>query len=436
MACAIAIKKSDRHATKRTLKHAPTADGVTLLTSPDNMSGRIARVASLRGSYSADAPVDWRSMEIERVVNDGRMEMWAFEWDMSQTPARKANRRFVGYEQPVHSAQEQAAVVREAICWSYGRTLGNIAVCSESLLGTFLAGEGDDAVLSCDIVGAGKMRNGKERWWCRTHQRHWGTKADIADAALNGVTRCSNHAQPMSYVIDPKHIKIQDHAEVGIWCSMPPALTHKGPPVQRRPKVHVHVRNVPGHDKVIDQDFKALSLYYNASDSLFGSSEITKVHLTPPSALEFVLALESGKSMGCINCRDCGYPHLDLGEFARKEHSKHLCGNCGRDNTWSSAPIASTPLKPLHDQFSKANQYVDVTSSINLDDYAGLPFQVWASTPAVLWTAERAQERGIHVHVYKDGNYLIDDTYGTVIFKGKPLQRSDLLAVMIANTIN
>ena len=378
----------------------------------------------------------WGNMEIERVINDGHIEMWAFEWDMSVTPARKTNRKLVGHEQPVRSAQDHAAIEREAICWSYGRTLGNITVSDEQLLGTFPGLEGDDAILRCDIVGAGKMRNGKERWWCRTHQRHWGTKADIADAAGSGVTRCSNHAQSMSYVIDPKHIKIQDHAEVGIWCSMPPALTHKGEPVPRRPKIHVHVRNKPGDEKVIDQDFKALSLHYNASDSLFGNSEITKVHLTPPSALEFVLALESGKGMDCINCRDCGYPHLDLGEFARKEHSKHLCGNCGRDNTWSSEPIASTPLKPLHDQFSKANQYTDVNAEISLDDYAGLPFQVWASTPAVLWTAERAQERGIHVHVYKDNKYLIDDTYGTVIYKGNQLDRNELLKVMIANTIN
>lgn len=376
-------------------------------------------------------------MEIERVVDgSGRMQMWTFEWDMRQSPARKANRKLIGYEQPVRSAQEQAAVMREAICWSYGRTLGNITVSNEQLLGSFPGREGDDAVLQCDIVGAGKMRNGKERWWCRTHQRHWGTKADIIDAVQNGVTRCSNHSQPMSYVVDPQHISIQDHSEVGIWFSMPPAITHHGVPTPRRPKIHVHVRDKAGADKVVDRDFKALSLHYNARDSLFGSAEITKVHLTPPSALEFVLALESGKSMGCINCRDCGYPHLDLGDFARKEHSKHLCGNCGRDNTWSSEPIASTPLKPLHDQFSRANHYEDVVTEINLDDYVGLPFQVWASTPAVLWTATRAQERGIHVHVYKDGDYLIDDTFGTVIYQGKTLQRKDLFDIMVANTIN
>lgn len=376
-------------------------------------------------------------MEIERVLDaNNRVEMWTYEWDISQKPVRKINRKFVGYEQPVHTAQQQASVVREAICWSYGRTLGNITVSNEDLLGKFPGKEGDDAQLACDIVAAGKMRNGKDRWWCRTHQSHWGRKADIEEAAQSGQMRCPAHSQPMSYVLEPYHLKIQDYAEVGIWCSMPPALTHQGIPPARRPRIHVHVRKAPGEDKVIDQDYRALSLNYNAEDNLFGNIEISKVHLTPPSALEFVLSLEYNKPMGCINCKDCGYPHLDLGDFARQAHSKHLCGNCGRDNTWSAEPIASTPLKPLHDQFNRANQYVDVASEINLDEYDGLPFQVWASTPAVLWTADRPQERGIHVHVYKDNQYLIDDTFGIVRHKGKLLQRSALLKTMIDRTIN
>lgn len=373
-------------------------------------------------------------MEIERRVGAaGRVELWGYEWDLTEKPAKKTAHKFLGYDK---QPQNQTAVVREAICWSYGRTLGNIAMSSEDLLGLFPGKEGDDAQLDCDIVDAGKMRNGAARWWCRTHQRHWGTKGDIAGAKASGKVQCANHDQPMSYVLDPEHIDIQDYAEVGIWCSMPPALSHNGPSKPRRPKIHVHVRKNPGEEKVIDSDFKALSLHYNPKDDLFGSHEITRVHLTPPSALEFVLALESGKAMGCINCHDCGYPHLDLGDFARKPHAKHLCGNCGRDNTWSKEPIASTPLKPLHDQFSKANNYIDVIKVINLDDYQGLAFQVWASTPAVLWTADRPQERGIHVHVYKDGQYLIDDTFGVVRYQGKVLDRAQLLEAMVASTIN
>ena len=376
-------------------------------------------------------------MEIERNVDgNGRIELWSYEWDMTTTPARKKNRKMIGYDHPAASGEHDSAEAVEAICWSYGRTLGNIAVSNEELLGRFPDDEGDDALLDCEIVGAGKMRNGKDRWWCRTHQTHWGTKADITDASANGGMRCSNHSQPMSYVVKPSHIDIAAHAEVGIWCSMPPALTNIGTSEPRRPKIHVHVRDTPGATKIIDQDFKALSLVYNSDDNLFGSLEITKVHLTPPSALEFVLALESGQPMGCINCRDCGYPHLDLGDFARTPHAKHLCGNCGRDNTWSKEKITSTPLKPLHDQFSAASTFENVTKTLDLDEYEGLPFQVWASTPAVLWTAARPQERGIHVHVYKDGKYLIDDTYGMVVHGGRTLCREELFAEMVEKTIS
>lgn len=187
--------------------------------------------------------------------------------------------------------------------------------------------------------------------------------------------------------------------------------------------------------KVIDQDFAALSLHYNPEGDLFANTEITKVHVTPPAALEFVLALERGLEMGCINCRDCGCPHLDLGEFGRTAHSKHLCGNCGRDNTWSKTPMASTPLKPMHDQFSRASTYVDVEKELNIDDYPDAEFALWASTPAVLWTADRPQERGIHVHLGIKGQRLIDDTFGKVIYKGEVLERTALLEKMVAGTI-
>lgn len=374
-------------------------------------------------------------MEVERIANkQGCIELYAYEWDISTKPATKVNRRFLGFEQPVKPGGDSPQK-REAICWSYERTLGNIAVFSDAVLGTFPGMKGDDAILACDIVEAGKFRHGAKRWWCRTHQKHWGTKGDIASALRDGVMRCSNHHQPMSYVINPPHIRMEDYAEVGIWCSLPAALTSNGLPPRRRPRIHVHLRKEPNGEKVEDRDFEALSLHYNPEGDLFENNEINKVHVTPPAAMEFILALDRGIEMGCINCRDCGYPHLDLGDFARTPHSKHLCGNCGRDNTRSKAPIASTPLKPMHDQFSKAWQYVDVDRELNIDDYPGAKFALWASTPAVIWTAERPQERGIHVHLRVDGKRVIDDTFGTVIYKGKKLDRAALMQTMVENTI-
>lgn len=62
-------------------------------------------------------------------------------------------------------------------------------------------------------------------------------------------------------------------------------------------------------------------------------------------------------------------------------------------------------------------------------------FTIWASTPAILWTADREQEEGLHVHVHKERQRIIDETFGDVILKGKHLDRNELFQAMIARTI-
>ena len=59
--------------------------------------------------------------------------------------------------------------------------------------------------------------------------------------------------------------------------------------------------------------------------------------------------------------------------------------------------------------------------AVSLDDYSGLDFELWSSTPAVLWTANRPQEKEIHVHIYEKGRRVVDDTFGTVVYKGRNL---------------
>jgi hypothetical protein len=321
-----------------------------------------------------------------------------------------------------------------AICWSYGRTLGNIAVFSQSMLGSFPAKAGNDASLPCEFVEAGKARNGAERWWCRTHQTHWGVKADQAAFAKFGEMRCANHEQLMNYVVAPMTVNLNDHAEVGVWCSMPAAISTEA--IQpRAPRIHVHVRPEKSGKKSMDRDFDAISILYHDHIGLFKSDDITRVNVTPPAAFDFVCGLESGRQMDCVNCSFCGYPHLDLGDFALKPHSKHFCGNCGRDSTWSKTPIVSTPLKPLHDEFAKTLKYETPIRALDLDEYAGCTYTIWASTPAVIWTAERPQEFGIHVHVHDGTKRIIDDTFGKVLLNGGLLERSALMQKMIRRTV-
>lgn len=372
-------------------------------------------------------------MRIERILESGgRVGLWLSP--VANGVHLPSDRLFIGYEQPMPDGASVPAN-REAVCWSYQPLLANIETSNADVLASCVNASGENAVLACDLVSAGKMRNGVPRWWCRTHQRHWGAKADLERALVERAAFCTAHAAPMSYVVDPPLLRVEEHAEIGVWCSMPPALTSTGRIRRRRPKVHVHVREEANGFKVVDDDYAALRLTYGRPGDLFGDTETVTVAITPPAAFEFVLALERGTAMGCISCRDCGAAHLDMGEFGRTAHVKHLCGNCGRDNTRSEGPIASTPLKPLHDRFSHAARYVDVDRVIDLDEHPNAAWALWASTPAVMWTADREQERGIHVHLEVDGVRQVDDTFGEVIHKGRKLNRAALLDTMIQNTL-
>ncbi|WP_211443001.1 hypothetical protein [Collimonas humicola] len=323
-----------------------------------------------------------------------------------------------------------------AICWAPGRTIGNIAVSSEEVFGHFEGKAGADALLPCHIVPCGKFRNGAKRWYCKTHQIHWGTNADIAALPETGEVLCSNHAMQMSYVVDPLQVEFNDYEEIGVWCSLPPALSSR-PIVKRPPKIHVHKRFTGKERKELDQDYDAIVCSYNQDAGLFANTDITLIQVTPPAAFEFVRSLESGAHTDCVTCKKCGYPHLDLGSFARHPHSKHFCGNCGNDSVISSGKIVSTPLKPLHDQFNNSNTYVTPDRALNLDEFEGKHFELWPTTPAVLWTANRPQEQGIHVHVFEgDGiRRIVDDTFGEVIYRRNKLNRKILWQNMTDNTI-
>lgn len=364
----------------------------------------------------------------------GQVEVWECEWTDPRTGMAKKN--FL--RKHCNEGEEEARVDQyspaSAICWAPGRTIGNIAVNSEEVFGSFAARAGDNAVLPCHIVPCGKFRHGANRWYCKTHQIHWGTKADLAAVPESGEVTCSNHLMGMSYVVDPLVVEFNDFEEIGVWCSLPPAMASQ--PIERRPpKIHIHKRFAGAEKKQLDKDFDAVVCSYNQSLGLFASSEISQIQITPPAAFEFVKSLEEGRTMSCVTCKKCGYPHLDLGSFANTPHVKHFCGNCGNDSIRSKGKIVSTPLKPLHDQFNNSNSYVVPDRVLNLDDFAGLDYEIWSSTPSVLWTADRPQEKGIHVHVYKDGRRLKDDTFGKVIYQGKELDRVALWQQMANNTV-
>lgn len=364
----------------------------------------------------------------------GKVEVWECEWSNPGTGMAKKEfiRKHCDEDKMDPSHEDYSAA--SAVCWAPGRTIGNIAVSSEEVFGSFAGKSGNNAVLPCHIVPCGKFRNGANRWYCKTHQIHWGTKADIAALPATGEVTCSNHMMQMSYVVDPIVVEFSNFEEIGLWCSLPPAISTRVIK-PRAPKIHIHKRFSGVEKKVLDRDYDAIVCSYNQDAGLFENVEITQIQVTPPAAFEFVRSLEENWEMSCVTCKRCGYPHLDLGSFATTPHLKHFCGNCGNDSIRSNGKIVSTPLKPLHDQFNNSNTYITPQRSLNLDEYSGYDFDIWSSTPAVVWTANRPQERGIHVHLYEGARRIVDDTFGEVVYKGEQLDRKRLWQQMTENTL-
>lgn len=293
------------------------------------------------------------------------------------------------------------------------------------------AGGATVAPASCSLAPSGKFRNGSSRWWCKEHQTSWGTKADHEAYQKTGVRTCAQSGRVTTLAGHRFDIDPAEYVEVGVWCSLPEAISTQTIST-RPPKIHVHARKVIGGFKLVDDDFVEVTIQCDPELALFGRPGHARVSVPPIAAFEFMQAVESNRPLACINCNHCGEPHLDLGRFARVPHRKHLCTSCGRDSTWSRTPIVSTPLKPLHDRLMKHAGFEKPDRRLDLDSYAGCDYSIWASTPAVVWTAQRPQERGIHVHVMEGRRRLVDETFGEVVLKGQLLDRKSLFQSMVS----
>lgn len=86
-------------------------------------------------------------MFIERKVNHSTNTVKRWKWEWEYPEGASAKKRYVhklGEEQPLKPEGKNAWNQAKAICWASGRTLGNIAVFSKSILGSFPAQAGDD----------------------------------------------------------------------------------------------------------------------------------------------------------------------------------------------------------------------------------------------------------------------------------------------------
>jgi len=186
-------------------------------------------------------------------------------------------------------------------------------------------------------------------------------------------------------------IDLNDYAEVGIWCSLPAALSHPRDAESRPPRVHVHLRRELNGQKEVDGDFDEVTIARGRG----GTTKRTVV--APHPAFNFIRQIEQGISVEAV-----------------------------------SAP----QLAALRQRFPRAAEAVIPDRRLDLDDLdPSSKYDIWASTPAIVWTAERPPEQGIHVHVRDCWNRkLFDDTYSVVILDGTELDRKELFERMVAHT--
>lgn len=198
---------------------------------------------------------------------------------------------------------------RPAIAWSASATTGAIALADGA---ASLCGDLAHGLLDCRLNAAGKFRNGAARWWCISHQCYWGVKADL----LRNDGCCRAAPVPLSVALDPPLFEVGDVAALTVCDGL------------------IRVRG-----EAVDMVTPALALALAVD--CFARPDITRLNVTPPALAAMAYA------DGCVDCARCGFPHLDLGEFAARAHKRHTCGHCGHDATHSGAAIVSNPLFAL-----------------------------------------------------------------------------------------
>jgi uncharacterized protein (DUF983 family) len=170
--------------------------------------------------------------------------------------------------------------------------------------------------------------------------------------------------------------------------------------------IHVHARSASGGQKGIDDTFDAVVVKLSATE---------QATITGETAISFYLSRFLKRAVKLLRCPHCDEPHLDAGYFAVKPHRKHMCQGCGRNFNDAekaiSNPVALLSVIQRNIPPMRAPRTLDIAQA----SYSG-GMQIWASNPALVWTSDRPEEAGLHIHLYDaQGNIVVDDTFDHVV---------------------
>jgi transposase-like protein len=177
--------------------------------------------------------------------------------------------------------------------------------------------------------------------------------------------------------------------------------------------IHVHARGRSDGSKEIDDTFDAVAI--NSKRDLFDSQQTM---VTSVTAVNFYLSRFLKRDIRYLRCAHCDEMHLDSGYFAVKPHRRHLCHGCGRYFN-DTGKAVSNPIASLHATLGLYDQIMPPIRAprmlnVRQSEYRG-GMQIWASNPALVWTSERPEEEGLHVHLFRNaGDIDVDDTFDRV----------------------
>jgi hypothetical protein len=276
----------------------------------------------------------------------------------------------------------------------------------------------------CDITPVGKRRDGGTRYWCLTH------KADATAKYGQPAEECRAARLPPILPHEILDLDLDQYpGGVGLWGAVPPIYDTTRLPLDLG--IHVHARRDSEGDKHIDATYRAVRL--------IGRQLPTEgLLISEIDAVYYMVSSIFGFDMRDVRCTYCGYPHLDKDWFSIHPHRRHLCAACGKNFRDSVVgignPIRATqetlgslPRKPVQAQ---------KVLSLHQSDYPG-GIQVWGSNAAIIWSSEKAEEEGIHVHAYAaDGEVANhDDTFSAVEIDGVRLDPIMVRTLMAQNSL-
>lgn len=260
----------------------------------------------------------------------------------------------------------------------------------------------------CNIVQVGRRRDGGYRYWCLTH------KCDATAKYGRPAERCvgADDEEIRGEVFD---LDLESYpGGVAIWGAVPPVYDTTTLSMDRG--IHVHARLEPEGKKAIDRTFRRVRLTIPTDLLTYEFVEVSEL-----DAIYHMVSRVFEKEMCFIRCPMCGYPHLDRDWFSVHEHKRHLCHGCGRNFTDITFGIGNpsmslrslggvkVPKKPISSPH---------TLEIRQSDFPG-GIRIWGSNPAILWTAEKKECQGIHLHALDSNNKCVhDETYRRVVIDG------------------